>query len=352
MIVKDESSNILRCLESVINFIDCAVIVDTGSSDNTIEIIKNFFKKKNVPLDLYQDKWINFGYNRNSALKRAYNKADYILLVDADMELVVNRPEFFKNLNDLSFEEALATQESDVLSYSNVRLVKGDRYFSYKGPTHEYISADFPEPKILIIDKDILFFKDHQTGSNRKDKFQKDVEILTRALNEYPDNQRYCFYLAQSYRDLGQTDNAIKYYEKVLQMNGFIQEKYCACLYLGRLYKEKDTKTSIYYFLKAVEFDQKRIESIVELTDLLNSLKQYHLSNMFYEMNKDYDKNIDNILFKEIELYKNRLEFNYSVSCYYTGKKDIGKKMLKNILESKETSYIIKEQSEKNLSFY
>ena len=86
MIVKNESKVIERCLGSVKDFINYWVIVDTGSTDGTQQIIKNFMK--DVPGELHQSEWQNFEYNRNEALQFAKNKGDYILFMDADDQLL------------------------------------------------------------------------------------------------------------------------------------------------------------------------------------------------------------------------------------------------------------------------
>jgi glycosyltransferase involved in cell wall biosynthesis len=86
MIVKNEANIIYQTLQNLHSKIklDYIVISDTGSTDNTIEIINNFFKENNIPGEIYSDKWIDFGTNRSIALKEAYKKADYILIFDAD----------------------------------------------------------------------------------------------------------------------------------------------------------------------------------------------------------------------------------------------------------------------------
>ena len=76
MIVKNESKIIERCLESVSKFIDYWVICDTGSTDKTREIIKDFFKKKNIPGELHQHVWKSFSFNRNLGLEIAKKKSE------------------------------------------------------------------------------------------------------------------------------------------------------------------------------------------------------------------------------------------------------------------------------------
>ena len=89
MIVKNESGIIERCLASVLPWIDCYVICDTGSTDATPEVIRTFFARHGVPGEIHAIDFVHFEYARNRALElcRAAPLAfDYILLTDADME--------------------------------------------------------------------------------------------------------------------------------------------------------------------------------------------------------------------------------------------------------------------------
>ncbi|MDA7464576.1 hypothetical protein N8996_07295, partial [Candidatus Poseidonia alphae] len=70
MIVKDEAHVIRETLENITNHIniDYYVICDTGSSDNTKEIITTFFDSKNIKGEIYDDKWVDFAHNRTKAI--------------------------------------------------------------------------------------------------------------------------------------------------------------------------------------------------------------------------------------------------------------------------------------------
>src|SRR5687767_13271155 len=99
MIVRNEAARIERCLKSVAPYISSAVIVDTGSTDGTQALIEQFFKSSLIPCELYDVPFQNFEQARNAALIAARASDvpwDYLLLVDADMELVVEKPDAFK----------------------------------------------------------------------------------------------------------------------------------------------------------------------------------------------------------------------------------------------------------------
>ena len=89
MIVKDESHIIEETLTNILNKIPIHywVISDTGSTDDTISIIENFFKKRNIPGKIHRDPWKDFAHNRTVALSHAYNLTDYLLIFDADDEI-------------------------------------------------------------------------------------------------------------------------------------------------------------------------------------------------------------------------------------------------------------------------
>ena len=84
MIVKNESSNIERCLSSVAAYIDYYVICDTGSTDDTKEKIVNFFDLKGIKGEIHDHKWEDFGTNRTKALELTYGKTKWALMIDAD----------------------------------------------------------------------------------------------------------------------------------------------------------------------------------------------------------------------------------------------------------------------------
>src|SRR5688572_7367391 len=101
MIVKNEMANIERCLRSVADHIDCWVIGDTGSTDGTQDLVKNFFADRGIPGELRAFPFYNFGQARNAALDHAYALSlqyDYLLFSDADMELAVNDANFKQKL--------------------------------------------------------------------------------------------------------------------------------------------------------------------------------------------------------------------------------------------------------------
>ena len=109
MIVKNESRIIRRLLDSVISIIDTYCICDTGSTDNTVQIIEDYFKEKGLYGKIIREPFKDFSYNRNFALQACNGLSDYVLFLDADIMLKNNRVliECYENI--LAFEKDLVT---------------------------------------------------------------------------------------------------------------------------------------------------------------------------------------------------------------------------------------------------
>src|SRR5437773_1222364 len=107
MIVKNEKANLERCLSAAAPYIACWVIGDTGSTDGTQDFIRSFFDARNIPGELHGFPFVNFEQARNEALDRACASKlpfDYLLLIDADMELTVQNPAFSQDLTSAAYK--------------------------------------------------------------------------------------------------------------------------------------------------------------------------------------------------------------------------------------------------------
>lgn len=234
MIVKNEAAIIERCLRSVMPHISCAVICDTGSTDDTRLIVLDECSQK-IPVTYLNTEFRNFSYARNVALDAARNSTyqfDYLLLIDADMELQAE-PHAFAGLEDSAY---LMRQEAGGLSYWNTRLLHRDTVAEYKGATHEYLSVGGgPTPRLSG-----PYFIDHVDGANRPDKFERDLRLLTEEHLREPDNPRTVFYLGQTCRDMGRYQEAARWYAKRTKMGAWPEEAWRAKLEESRCLRKSN----------------------------------------------------------------------------------------------------------------
>jgi GR25 family glycosyltransferase involved in LPS biosynthesis len=348
MIVKDESHVIKNTLENLCSYLkfDMYIICDTGSSDNTIEIIENFFTERNIPGQVLKHEWKDFGHNRTLALQAAYDKTDYLLVFDADDSIVGN----FVLPNELSFTAyKLKFVSSNETTYYRPLLLNNRIKWKFMGVLHEYLTLeDEKETKYICknIDGDYHLISG-KTGNRNKDpnKYNKDAKILDDAFYVETDKylkDRYAFYCAQSYKDANNVDKAIYWYEKVInELNNWTQEKYYACFIVGQLHtRNNNINKALEYYNKSIGFDSDRIECIVNMAEYFYNIKAYIVVVSLYNLYNNYLKptiNPDkflNKLFLESSKYRDMLEFYTSISAYYCGQYKTGIKACIKIIQN------------------
>jgi len=351
MIVKNESKIITRLFKSVLPIIDCYCICDTGSSDDTIQVIKTFFQEHNIPGKVVEEPFKNFCYNRTFAIKEAVGMSDYLLLMDADMILNINS--FDKNM--LKQGDCFhILQGNNNFYYQNVRIVKNNGLVNYLGVTHEYIN--FPNNmKLVSFSKENLFISDIGDGGSKSDKFKRDIALLTEGIKDEPNNARYYFYLANSYYDHGDTDLAIDFYKKRVHFGGWIQEVWYSYYRLGLCYKRKnDMANAIFYWLEGYNSFPDRIENLYEIVNYYRIKGQqkicYHFYLMAYNILKKKNNEIDNYLFLHKDIYSYKLIYEFTIIAAYVGIKNISEETLVLLNNCHDNSIINNLFS--NLKFY
>lgn len=322
MIVKNESKIIVRLLETVMPLIDSYCICDTGSTDNTINLIEDYCTKNNIPGKILKEPFKDFGYNRSIALRwcNNMNNVDYILLMDADMKLEIKIDDIKSFKKTLTKDAYYVIQGTNDFYNNNIRIIRNDPTYSYWGVTHEYI--ELPDTaRIDNISSNIMFINDVGDGGSKADKYKRDIELLKQGLIDNPNNSRYLFYLANSYRDSHQYEEAIHTYTQRIAVEGWIQETWHSYYSMANCYmKINQHEKAIFYWLEAYQYMPTRIENLYKIINYYRSEKKYGLALLFYELaiktRSQYSHK--NHLFLENDIYEHKLDYEMSIIGYYT----------------------------------
>ena len=316
MIVKNESAIIERCLRALAPHLSCYVICDTGSTDGTQNIITEIAEKHDLQGTIVSVPFHSFGQARNAAFDELKTCTplmgldyDYILLADADMELVADAGAF-DGLTEAAYR---IKQQSSGLSYWNPRLVRRGARAIYRGVTHEYLETDTDPPKL-----EGVHFVDHADGANRPDKFERDIRMLTEELERNPSDARSMFYLAQSYRDLGQYGNAAIWYAKRAAAGGWDEEVWRSRLEQARCYRWIGAHDM--FVARALEtFGSRptRAEPLLDLASFYREQGNNHVAAMFCEKGMAIPYPASDRLFIEDWAYTGGFAEEYAIVGYY-----------------------------------
>jgi glycosyltransferase involved in cell wall biosynthesis len=316
MIVKDESKVIRRCLDSVKELVDYWVIVDTGSQDGTQSIIKNHLK--GIPGELHERVWRNFGENRSEAFNLARGKGDYILFMDADDVLEFKGAKQFPYLTKDLYH---MWRGAEGFSYQKPQIAKANLPWKWIGVTHEYLGCDeFYTSDIL---QNVRYVsKDGGASSYDPNKFLKNVALLEAGLKKEPKNERYAFYLAESYRDAGEKGKALEWYQKRVKMGGWDEEVFWAKLQIASLMRDLDFSPVIVTeaFLDAHRFRPHRVEPIYYLAEMHNQQGNHSKAYEYLKARNFIPKPPEkDLLFNSDWMEEYGLLFQLSICSYYVG---------------------------------
>ncbi|EET84128.1 glycosyl transferase family 2, partial [Clostridium carboxidivorans P7] len=275
MIVKNEEENIERCILSVKDLVDEIIIVDTGSTDKTVEIAKSYGAK------VFYFKWCNdFSAARNESLK--YATKDWILIMDADDEFCIEDRTKFKELiknldnNILYYFETLSYLGDEKSSNLNVnlnpRLFKNNYGYYYRGAVHNQLLNS----NILIkgkVEKIRIYHYGYMTKNMvGKNKRERNINILKKLIKEEPDNKFNYFNLGNEYCCLNEKKKALEcYYKSYEGFNPHLE--YSANLLEKVIIVNYELKN----FDKALEFINIGLYYYPNFTDL------YHLRGIIYD---------------------------------------------------------------------
>ena len=214
MIVKDEEKFLPQCLDSVKDHVDEIIVVDTGSTDRTVDIAEGYGAK------VYHHPWENhFSKHRNQSI--SYATGDWILIMDADEELDAETIHLLREVIDeaptsvISFNVRSYLQNGNYYSEGNSpRLFKNGLGFHYRGYVHnQLILRDKITPSSIV-----LWHHGYNLSPDQlKAKQQRSLKLLRRQIKESPDSLLTRHHLAMTL--LSRKENEEAYHEARLTLD-------------------------------------------------------------------------------------------------------------------------------------
>lgn len=347
-IVKNEADKIVRCMESLLPHISCYVVADTGSTDLTPDLIRDFMNDHGIPGVVIHTEFQSFEQARNEALAAARNSElefDYCILVDADMELCVINPTAFDNLTGPSYD---MEQRTHSLRYMNRRLVHKKTTGWYVCPTHEYLNV----PPAGAIDG--AYFIDHADGSNRKDKFKRDIALLKPVVEKNPKDARAWFYLGQSYRDAKMPKQAANAYKKRVELGGWPEEQWNAQVnYAHCMYNfNSDEGEFVAGLLRAYEMRPTRAEPLFDLANHFRKKGDNIQACLFAERAMEIPSPKETLFISEW-VYKGGAKEEFAISAFYDPfKRNKGYKVCNALSLDKNAFHAQRHLARSNMFYY
>ena len=279
MIVKDEEEFLPRCLKSVKNHVDEMVIVDTGSTDRTVEIARSY------GATIYYHAWENsFCKARNYSL--TYATSDWILILDADEE--IDKEDAHKLKEVIKDREAnvfhlplfckpLGGRNSSISR--SIRLFKNHLDFHYEGIVHNVLEYKGSSKSLNI---KIYHYGYSLAKEQMEKKFVRTTSLLKEQIKNDPSDPIPHYNLAISYQSkfmddecLSEALEAIRLFEtKKSDRQTRLQALYTAS---NTFFRKNELENAETYALKALDL----YYDYVDIHNVLSSI---------YFLRNDYDK--------------------------------------------------------------
>jgi hypothetical protein len=237
MIVKNEVKTLERCAASLRSstlksFIHAWSIVDTGSTDGTQDLAKRLLS--DFPGTLHERPWVSMGHNRSEAIKLAAGAGatEYLLMIDAD-DVIEADPGFeMPSLMHDAYEIDVVRGD---FKWTWPHLFRADLDFRFEGVVHALLTSSQPRTRGRL--EGIRFRC--SPGRAYPERFREDARRLEEALASEPNDLRNLFYLAQSYRDAGESAKALAAYRARIDAAGphtaVGEETWCCYLEIAKL---------------------------------------------------------------------------------------------------------------------
>ncbi|WP_158544995.1 glycosyltransferase [Dyella monticola] len=324
MIVRNAASTLERCLTSVLPLIDYACIVDTGSDDETVRVVRHFFQKHRIRHDIYRDTWRDFSSNRNAAMDWMRHRGDvdyYMVLAADDVVCFSEAFDVHKFKEQMGFDVYDAQVHEDGAQCDRPVLFEANLGCYYRGKIHEFLVIPAHATRCEVT----AFHLESTRGPSDRDRaaYLSDAGVIEEALREETDPfmlSRYHFYLGQSYMRGGDFKKAIKAFYARVQCGGWEQELFISLLCIARMmaglnYREERV---IHAYFRAWSVCPERAEPLYDLAAYARKNKHHHWARLFAGKGMQLEKPTRGLRI-EHDIYTYKLLEEYVNAAYGCG---------------------------------
>jgi len=330
MIVKNEEHIIHRSLDSTLPHVDGVVIIDTGSTDQTLSKIDELISKHdNIFYNVVSRDWIDFASNRNQSIELAEqmlnehfpNQIGYIYVLDADDEFIATIEHPFSNLDGVHGYSLLYKHAGSL--YRRTQMFPAFRGLKYFGKVHEdFIYNDlFNSSDFINLDTCYVDFKHMGARSKDPNTYLNDIKLLEEELNEKPNDNHPMYFLATAYHDTNQFFKSIEIWKRLIySSNGWDTQRWYACIQIALMSEETNNMSeAIFYYIKAYEYDKSRAEPYYYLAKMFRKLDWFSSAYNFAKLAKDLGKH-SHEFFLDMQVFDWKIDDELAVSAYYVGR--------------------------------
>jgi len=329
MIVKDEEKNIGKCLDSVRDFCDEMVVLDTGSTDQTTTIAVQF--GADVKFTRHHNKPFHFSRARNEAMSYLSKSCDWLFWMDAD-DAFIGKPYLESN-----WDAYWVSINYGDLDLKHARFFRNGWKVKFSGAVHEVPDIYYCRTKKMS-----GVHIEHSTES-KPERIERNISILESEHKNNPSDKRTLFYLGNAYREAGKLNKAIKKYQTYIDIGGnFRDELVLAHYYLAICYYRKQNWwKAIKLSFKTLSLDDRWAEIYCCIGECYYNLKQYKKAIPYFSIAKDLDYPKTNMWVRK-EMY-NAVPDKYLSICYealgakkksYTRNQDVDPKLVIEVIRA------------------
>ncbi|HWV45600.1 MAG TPA: glycosyltransferase [Nitrospira sp.] len=286
MIVKNEEALIERVLACAKTFCDEMIVVDTGSTDRTVELAEKMGAK------VYHFEWIeDFAAARNYSLAQC--TGDWVMWLDADDIITPECQQKFKEIKETVLNDSLNgvvvpyyylfdAEDNCTCINRRERMFRRAAGFQWEHPIHEviYLTGE------TITREDVWIEHRFLPG---KDSPKRNIRVLAKAMQkeEHYNNQRMVYIAAKELRLQNMFDKSIEYFERFLELNPSRRgwQAYDVYMCMGLCYKRMDNRLddARRCFTSAMHADSRRAEAYDELAFLHYEAGEWQYAIPYFE---------------------------------------------------------------------